>query len=46
MAQTSGLETVLGSLTCDENNDLNSTLFIVQFDGEKNCTLAEKITLN
>ena len=46
MAQTSGLETVLGSLTCDENNDLNSTLFIVQFDGEKNCTLAEKVTLN
>lgn len=46
MAETSGLDTVLGSITCDENHDLNSTLFIVQFDIEKNCSLAEKVTLN
>lgn len=46
MAQTSGLDTILGSITCDENHDLNSTLFIVQFDAEKNCALAEKVTLN
>ena len=46
MAETSGLDTVLGSITCDENHDLNSTLFIVQFDADKNCSLAEKVTLN
>ena len=46
LAETSGLDTVLGSITCDENHDLNSTLFIVQFDADKNCSLAEKVTLN
>lgn len=43
---TSQLETVLGPITCDENHDLNSTLFIVQFDIDKNCSLVEKVTLN
>jgi branched-chain amino acid transport system substrate-binding protein len=46
MEKTSGLETVLGSITCDENHDLNSTLFIVLFDETKECSLAEKVTLN
>lgn len=46
MAETVGLETVLGQITSDENHDLNSTLFIVQFDADKNCSLVEKVTLN
>jgi len=46
MAETVGLDTVLGPVTSDENHDLNSTLFIVQFDIEKNCSLVEKVTLN
>lgn len=46
MAETAGLDTVLGPITSDANHDLNSTLFIVQFDAEKNCSLVEKVTLN
>ena len=46
MAETVGLETVLGPITSDKNHDLNSTLFIVQFDINKNCSLVNKVTLN
>lgn len=46
LATTEGFSCVLGQLTANEHGELNSTLFILSIDGEKNCTVAQKVSLN
>lgn len=46
LAQTENLATVMGNLTCNEQGEMNSNVYILQFDGEKNATVIQKVSLN
>ena len=46
LAATTGFECVLGTLNANEHGELNSTLFILAIDAEKNCSVAQKVSLN
>lgn len=45
LADTKDFSTILGNLTSNENGELNTNVYILQFDGEKNASLVEKISL-
>ena len=46
LAATDGFACVLGSLKANEHGELNSTLFILQIDANKECSVAQKVSLN
>ncbi|NLF28655.1 MAG: ABC transporter substrate-binding protein [Clostridiales bacterium] len=46
LAATEGFESMLGKLTANEHGELNSTLFILQIDADKVCSVAQKVSLN
>ena len=46
LAATDGFPCVLGDLKANEFGELNSTLFILQIDANKECTVAQKVSLN
>lgn len=46
LASTVDFPCVLGNLTANEHGELNSTLFILKIDADKNCTVAQKVSLN
>lgn len=46
LAKTQNFESVVGNLNCNKNGELNTNIFILQFDGDKKATIAEKVSLN
>ena len=46
LASTVDFPCVLGNLTANEHGELKSTLFILKIDADKNCTVAQKVSLN
>lgn len=46
LAATDGFQCVLGSLKANEFGELNSTLFILAIDGNKECSVAQKVSMN
>lgn len=46
LAATDGFQCVLGTLKANEFGELNSTLFILAIDGEKQSSVAQKVSLN
>lgn len=46
LAQTKDFSTVVGNLNCNESGEMNSNVYILKFDGEKNATVAQKVSLD
>lgn len=46
LAATENFPCVLGNLTANEHGELNSTLFMLQIDGEKNSSVVQKVSMN
>ena len=46
LAETKGLETVVGNLNCSDKLELNSNVYILKFDEKKNSTVSQKVSLD
>lgn len=46
LAATADFQSVMGTLNCNEDGELNTNIFILQMDGEKNVSVAEKVSLD
>lgn len=46
LAETKDFQCVLGKLNCSDKQELNSTIFILQIDENKNSSVVQKVTLD
>lgn len=46
LSETKDFDAVFGKLNCSEQGEMNTNLYILQFDGEKNMSVVEQISLN
>ena len=46
LSETKDFEAVFGTLNCSEQGEMNTNLYILEFDGEKNMSVAQQVSLN
>ena len=46
LSETQGFQAIFGELNCTEQGEMNTNLYILEFDGEKNMTVAQQVSLN
>lgn len=45
LSETKDFEAVFGALNCSEQGEMNTNLYILEFDGEKNMSVAQQVSL-
>lgn len=46
LSETKDFEAIFGTLNCSEQGEMNTNLYILEFDGEKNMTVAQQVSLD
>lgn len=46
LSETKDFDAVFGKLNCSEQGEMNTNLYILQFDGEKNMNVAQQVSLD
>lgn len=46
LSETKDFQAVFGQLNCSEQGEMNTNLYILEFDGEKNMTVSKQVSLN
>lgn len=46
LSETQGFQAIFGELNCTEQGEMNTNLYILEFDGEKNMTVAQQVSLD
>ncbi|MEY8355835.1 ABC transporter substrate-binding protein [Lachnospiraceae bacterium 54-53] len=46
LSETKDFDAVFGKLNCSEQGEMNTNLYILEFDGEKNMSVSKQVSLN
>lgn len=46
LSETKDFQAVFGTLNCSEQGEMNTNLYILEFDGEKNMSVAQQVSLD